>query len=73
MIIWPLLVVTAVFGWLDELRDYYEFYVIAVPLMAMTFARHVFKLDVSARREELTVRHGLCRRSPWSPAPTGRW
>jgi hypothetical protein len=39
IVFWPLFVLTLLFGWIDELRDYYEFYVVAMPLVAMTVAR----------------------------------
>ncbi len=49
VVFWPLLGLTALFGLLDELRDYYEFYLVAMPLVAATFARYVFGASVTAR------------------------
>jgi len=39
VVIWPLLAATLCFGWIDELRDYYEAYPVLLGLAAFTVAR----------------------------------
>jgi hypothetical protein len=50
MMLWPLLILTFFFGWIDELRDYYDVYPAVIALASIPVARYIFQVSVAPTR-----------------------
>jgi hypothetical protein len=55
VVFWPLFALALLFGWMEELRDYYEFYPVGLALMSATAAKVVLRVPVTARADELRL------------------
>ena len=56
----PLAATTALFGWIDELRDFIDVFPIFATLVAISLARDVFGASVTARQEDdMPLRDGI--------------
>ena len=50
-IFWPIFGLTLFFGWIDELRDYYEVYPAVIALASITVAQCIFKAKVTIKSQ----------------------